>query len=59
MEIYEAFNLDMPYGNFSACYDIQHKYLGLTFGEISAVEISEDQFKSCQKANRQFCILKT
>ena len=27
--------------------------------EISTVKISEDQFKTCQKANGQFCILNT
>ena len=27
--------------------------------ETMAVEISEDQFKTCQKANRQFCSLNT
>ena len=30
MEIYEEFNLDIPHTNFSACYDIQNKYLGIT-----------------------------
>ena len=59
MEIYEVFYLDIPHGNFSTCYDIQNKYLGITLDESSTVEISEDQFKTCQKANRQFCILNT
>ena len=49
MEIYEVFNLDIPHG--------QNKYLGITLDETSTVEISEDQFKTCKKANRQFCIL--
>ena len=30
MEIYEVFNLHIPHRNFSACYDIQNKYLGNT-----------------------------
>ena len=59
MEIYEVFNLDIPHRNFSAHYDIQNKYLGIMLGETSAVEISDDQFKTCQKANGQFCILNT
>ena len=59
MEIYEIFNLGIPHSNFSTHYDIQNKYLGITHDETSAVEISEDQFKTCQKANRQFCILNT
>ena len=59
IEVYEVFNLDIPYENYSACYDIENKYLGIVLDETSAVEISEDQFKTCQKANRQFCILNT
>ena len=59
MEIYEVFSLDIPHGNFSACYNIQNKYLGIRLDETSTVEILEDQFKTCQKANRQFCILNT
>ena len=37
MEIYEAFNLDIPHENFSAHYDIQNKYLGIMHNETSAV----------------------
>ena len=59
MEIYEVFNLDIPHRNFSSCYDIQNKYLGIMQDRTSVVEISEDQFKTYQKANRQFCILNT
>ena len=59
MEIYEVFNLDTPPRNFFTHYDIQNKYLGITLDETSTVEISKDQFKTCQKANRQFCILNT
>ena len=59
MEIYEVFNLDILMRNFSTHYDIQNKYMGLTLDEIMAVEISEDQFKTWQKANGQFCILNT
>ena len=32
MEIYEVFNLDIPHGNFSACYDIQKQVLGHNAG---------------------------
>ena len=32
---------------------------GIVLDETSAIEISKDQFKTCQKANRQFCILNT
>ena len=59
IEVYEVFNLDIPHRNYSACYDIQNKYLGIMLDETSTIEISEDQFKMCQKVNRQFCILNT
>ena len=58
-EIYEVFNLAIPHGNFSAHYSIYNKYLGIMHDEPKAVEISEDQFKTCQKANGQFCSLNT
>ena len=50
LEIYEGFILAIPHRNFSAHYDIQNIYLGIMHDETSAVEISEDQFKTCQKA---------
>ena len=59
IEVYEVLNLDIPHRNFSAHYDIHNKYLGITLDETSATEISEDQFETCQKANRQFCVLNT
>ena len=55
LEIYEVFNLVIPHGNFSAHYIIDSKYLGITYDETKAVEISDQQFSTCQKANRQFC----
>ena len=59
LEIYEVFNLAIPHGNFSAHYSMHNIYLGIMHDETNAVEISEDQFKTCQKANRQFCNLNT
>ena len=55
LEIYEVFNLVIPHGNFSACYNINSKYLGITYDETKAVEISEQQFSIHHKANGQFC----
>ena len=55
LEIYEVFNLVIPHRNFSACYNENSKYLGKTYDKTKAVEISEQQFSICQKANRQFC----
>ena len=59
IEVYEIFNLDIPYGNYSACHAIENKYLGITLDETSTIEVSEDQFKTCQKPNGQFCTLNT
>ena len=51
LEIYEVFNLVIPHRNFSACYNIDSKYLGISCDETKAVEISKQQFSTCQKAN--------
>ena len=59
LEIYEVFNLVIPPRNFSACYNINNRYLGITYDETKAVEISEKQFNTCQKSNRQFSSLNT
>ena len=58
LEISEVFNRAIPHGNFSACYSTNNGYFGITHDETKAVEIS-DQFKTCQKANGQFCSLNT
>ena len=55
LEIYEVFNLVIPHRNFSACYNINSKYIGIIYDETKAVEISEQQFITCQQANGQFC----
>ena len=59
LEICKVFNLDISHRNFSACYRINNRYLGIPHDETKVVEILEDQFKTCQKANRQFCSLNT
>ena len=46
-EIYEVFNLIIPHGNLSACYNIG-KYLGITHDETKAMKISEQQFSTCE-----------
>ena len=55
LEIYQVFNLVILHGNLSACYDIHTKYLGITYDETKAVGILEQEFLTCQQANRQFC----
>ena len=59
IEVYKVFNLDIPHGNYSLCYDIENKYFGMTLNETSSTEISEDLFQTCKKVNGQFCILNT
>ena len=51
--------MDILHGNYSAHYNIEDKYLGITLDETSTIEMSKDQFKTSQKANGQFCILNT
>ena len=57
--IYKTFTLDIPHGNFAACYDVTTKYLGITKDETMAVELSTNQFNVCQAANGQFCNIPT
>ena len=59
IEIYEVFSLEVPHRNYSLCYDIDNKYLGITLDETSAIEILHNQFNTCKEPNRQFCILNT
>ena len=59
IEVYEVFNLDIPHGNYSLHYDIENKDLGITLDETNTIEILKNQFHTCKKANRQFCILNT
>ena len=55
LSIFKIFTLDIPHGNFTACYDVNTPYLGITQDETMAVEISQHQFCICQEANGQFC----
>ena len=55
LSLYKIFTLDIPHGNFSACYNINTQYLGITQDKTMAVEISPCQFCICQAANGQFC----
>ena len=42
--IHEVLTLSIPHGNFSACYDINTRYLGITKDATMAVELSTTQF---------------
>ena len=57
--IHQILTLDIPQGNYSACYDIDTKYLGVTKDATMAVELSATQFQACQVANGQFCSITT
>ena len=41
LKIYQVFNLVIPHGNLSACYNIDSKYLGITYDDTKALEILE------------------
>ena len=58
LKIYQVFNLLIPRGNLSARYDIDTKYLEISYDETKAIEILE-QFTTCQWPNRQFCNIDT
>ena len=53
------FTLDIPQGNYSAHYDVDTKYLGVTKDATMAVELSTTQFQACQEKNGQFCSITT
>ena len=57
--IYKIFTLDIPHGNFTACYDVTTKYLRITKDETMVVELSTNQFHVCQTANGQICTIPT
>ena len=57
--IHEILTLDIPQGNYSAHYDVDTKYLGITKDATMAVELSTTQFQACQEVNGQFCSITT
>ena len=59
IQIYQIINLPVPVGNYSMKYTMVTKYLGVTYDRIKAMDIPEEQFKSCKEANGQFCPLMT
>ena len=59
LTIYKMFTSDIPHSNFTAHYDINTEYLGITQDETMAVEISPQQFRICHEANGQFCTIHT
>ena len=45
--IHQILTLDIPHGNYSAHYDVNTKYLGVTKDATMAVELSTTQFQVC------------
>ena len=57
--IHEVFTLDIPHGNYSAHYDINTRYFGVTKDTTMGWELSTAQFQTCKQANGQFCYIST
>ena len=53
--IHQILTLNIPKGNYSAYYDVDTNYFGVTKNATMAVELSTTQFQACQEANGQFC----
>ena len=45
--IHQIFTLDIPQGNYSAHYNVDTKYFGVTKDATMAVELSTTQFQAC------------
>ena len=57
--IHQVFTLDIPHGNYSARYNINTRYFGVTKDATMGLELSTTQFQTCQQANGQFCHIST
>ena len=57
--IHQILPLDIPHRNYSAHYDVNTKYFGVTKDVTMAVELSTTHFQACQQANGQFCHIST
>ena len=53
--VHQVFTLDIPHGNYSACYVTNTKYCGVTKDATMGVKLSTTQFQTCQQANEWFC----
>ena len=57
--VHQVFTLDIPYGNYSAHYDMTTRYFGVTKDATMGIELSTMQLQICQQANGQFCHIST
>ena len=53
--IHQILMLDILHRNYSAHYDVNTKYFGVTKDATMVVELSITQIQACQDANGQFC----
>ena len=59
ISIYKIFAFEIPHGNFTAHYEVDTKYLRITWDETMAVVIFDKQYSTCEEANGQFCNIYT
>ena len=57
--IQQVLTLDIPHGNYSAHYDINTQYFGVTSDATMGLELSPSQFETCKRTNGQFCHIST
>ena len=57
--IHQVFTLDIPHGNYSAHYDVNTRYFGVTKDATMGLKLSTMQLEVCQQANGQFCHIST
>ena len=57
--VHQVFTLDIPHRNYSAHYDINTRYFGVTKDATMGVKLSTAQFQTCLQANGQFCHIST
>ena len=57
--VHQVYSLDIPHRNYSASYDVNTKYLGVTEDVTMGVKLSTTEFQTCQQANGQFCYIST
>ena len=57
--IHQILTLNIPHRNYSAHYDVDTKYFGVSKDATMAVELSTTQVQASQEANDQFCSITT
>ena len=57
--IHQVYTLDIPYRKYSACYDMNTRYFGVTKDATIGVELPTTQFQICQQPNGQLSHIST